>query len=152
MNRKTIENIIIFTVTLCETYQSNNGEVHPNYIDEKSRKYLGIDLSDYPSITVEDFRNKGFADDNDNLYTPKPPHKVLESIKDKIDLSLLRDYDNVIYDGDDWDGTKKYRVAGLDFQRQAIALEMIRQLDDAYFTKIIRDYNVDMLLDDNTDV
>lgn len=146
MNRHTIENVIIFAVTFCETYNFNNGKLHYSYIDEKSRKYIGIDLSDYPKITIDDFGYK-----LDESYYPSPIEKIFENISGKINLSKLIDYNNIIDDGLEWDGSKKQRIKGLDFHRQSMAFDFINQLDDDFFKQLSRDYNVDILLSENED-
>lgn len=150
MTEQTIQNIIFFTITFCESYNNNNGHVFPNYIDEKSRKYLGINLSEYTSISIKDF---GIALTSDGYYNIRPPHEVLNNIKGKIDLSLLHDSDNLIYDGHNYfNGKPTYRVNGLDLGRQTLALVMLDSLGEDYFTKVARDYNIEMLLNGNEEV
>ncbi len=76
MNRPTLENLIILSVVWCNTWKNNKGQIHDSYLDEKSRKYLGINLSEYYDITIEDFAENFSGGD----YKPLMPHEIMNNI------------------------------------------------------------------------
>ena len=82
MNKHTLENLLIFSIVYCNTYKSNNGKPHPSYVGSKSLKYIGIDITEYPDITIDDF-SKTLGHVIEIERVPILPHKILEKIKIK---------------------------------------------------------------------
>ena len=144
MNRPTLENLIILSVVWCNTWKNNKGQIHDSYLDEKSRKYLGINLSEYYDITIEDFAENFSGGD----YKPLMPHEIMNNIKDKIDIGELRGYE--MMSKKDYTHTgSSIDVYGLDSQNEFEVSLIIERCDDEYFTQLVRKYGVDILLEEN---
>lgn len=148
MNKHVLENLLIFSILYANSHKVNKGKTHPSYMDDKSHKYLGIYISDY-DLGIDDFTIESPVTcaeeyERDPLY----PCKILDNIKDRVKLSELRDYNNLVDDGTDFFGDKQYRINGLDFQNSSIFKNIYKRLDEEYFKRVLREFNAHIILEE----
>jgi hypothetical protein len=157
MNKQTLENLFIFAITYSNTANGNKGQVYPDYINEKSRKYLGFNITDYSDVTIEDFCNiiaepephekeSFFKQGWTNIYKPAQPHEILERIKDKIPLEIISSDSNVERIGPDSIGYTEIRVRGLDAFNTSDFKKNFDSLSEEYIIRTLRDIKSQMIL------
>ncbi len=146
MDKRTLENIFIFAIAYCNTHNGNKGHVYPSYINEKSRKYLGFNITEYEYISIKDFGNK--VPNCSTIYKPALPHDIIDRIKNKIDLSIIRNYENVLRVQTDIPSYNPIRIIGLDSENTQTFIDMFETLDEEYIKRTLREANSFLLLDE----
>jgi len=146
MNRHTLENLVIFSVLYTNSWSNNNKKVYSQYIKEKSERYLGIDITAYPSITILDFATPLITSSSElcNLELCD----ILENLKDKIDLSKINDDSNIIKDGKGWRGRDNWYINGIDLNNTYLIFNELTKIDNDRYKRIIREYNIGFLLNE----
>jgi len=147
MNKHTLENLLIFAILYANTHENNKGVVYNSYLGPKSMRYLGIDITKIENITIEDFTIRT-ADSGHFQLTPRLPNDILERIKNKLDINELSNNSNIIDDGLDYFGNKRYTVSGYDNNLTVLFKIIYIALTDEYFTKTLRDFKSYSILKD----
>lgn len=136
MNKHTIENIIIFTVIYINNWNKNDGKTYDTYISEKSKRYLGIDITKIDNIDIRDFSLK--IRENESELHVASIDNILNNLENKIDLSEINNSTNI--------DTNYPIIMGLDMSNSMHVFNIIDSYDNEYYTNIIRKYNLDYIL------
>lgn len=141
MNKHTLENILIFAIIFKNTYINNNGVIFNSYLDKKSSRFLGFNISEFKNLTIDDFMNKNEQGELSNI---KDLDAILNSlVGNGINLTDLSNEKNVFRETSQTDITN---INGLDFYSKTLFKYEYSTIDSEYFIQILRKYKLLTLL------